>query len=105
MFGNFLNKQMLSKMEGMKQQLEEIKIKLENISVIGESDNGTCKVIATGNRTIKEIAINETFQVSASKSEIEFAVQQACNRALEQASRVEQAEMSHAAIGLLPGLG
>lgn len=105
MLGNFLNKQMLGKMDAMKQQLEEIKAKLETISVIGEADNATVRVIASGNRTIKEISIKEDFKNSASKAALEQAITQATNRALEQATRVEQAEMSHAAMGLLPGLG
>lgn len=105
MLGNFLNKQMLGKMGAMQQQMEEIKAKLENISVIGESDNSTCKAVASGNRLIKEITLSEDFIKSASKQEIEMAIIQASNRALEQAARVEQSEMSHAAMSILPGLG
>lgn len=105
MLGNFLNKQMLGKMGAMQQQMEEIKAKLENISVIGESDNSTCKAVASGNRLIKEITLSEDFIKNASKQEIETAIVQASNRALEQAARVEQSEMSHAAMSILPGLG
>lgn len=105
MLGNFLNKQMLGKMGAMQQQMEEIKAKLENISVIGESDNSTCKAVASGNRLIKEITLSEDFIKNASKQEIETAIIQASNRALEQAARVEQSEMSHAAMSILPGLG
>ncbi|MCB9174265.1 MAG: YbaB/EbfC family nucleoid-associated protein [Flavobacteriales bacterium] len=105
MLGNFLNKQMLGKMGAMQQQMEEIKAKLENISVIGESDNSTCKAVASGNRLIKEITLSEDFIKNASKQEVESAIVQAANRALEQAARVEQSEMSHAAMSILPGLG
>lgn len=105
MFGNFLNKQMLGKMGAMQQQLEEIKKKLENISVIGESDNGNCRVVASGNRLIKEINLNDDFIKNSSKEVIEKAIVEASNRALEQATRVEQSEMSHAAMSILPGLG
>ncbi|MGE3653848.1 MAG: YbaB/EbfC family nucleoid-associated protein [Flavobacteriales bacterium] len=92
-------------MGAMQQQMEEIKAKLENISVIGEADNSTCKVVASGNRLIKEIVLNEDFLQTATKEDIELAVVQASNRALEQAARVEQSEMSHAAMSILPGLG
>lgn len=105
MLGNFLNKKMLGKMGAMQEQLEEIKAKLEKISVIGEADGGICRVVASGNRTIKEVELLENFHSSASKKEIEDAFIQASNRALEQATRVEQAEMSQAAMSLLPGLG
>ncbi len=105
MLGNFLNKQMLGKMGAMQQQMEEIKAKLENISVIGEADNATCKAVASGNRLIKEITLNDDFLKNASKQDIEAAIVQASNRALEQSARVEQSEMSHAAMSILPGLG
>lgn len=105
MFGNMLNKKMMGKVGEMQKQMEEIKAKLDNITVIGESDGGLCRVAATGNRMIKSIDLNENFVSNASKSEIENAIIEASNRALEQATRVEQGEMSHAAMGMLPGMG
>ena len=53
----------------------------------------------------KEITLLDNFHQSASKAEIEAAIKQASNRALEQATRVEQGEMSQAAMSILPGLG
>lgn len=105
MIGNFLNKKMMGKMGEMQQQMDEIKEKLNNIQVIGQSDNATCKVIANGNRMIVEINFDDNFYANSSKQEIEKALVEASNRALEQAARVEQSEMSHAAMNILPGLG
>ena len=97
-----LNKKMMEKMQS---QMEDIKVKLNNISVIGEAENGNIKVVANGNRLLNNIEINETFLETATKEQLEELIITAANRALEQAERVEKSEMSHAAMGMLPGLG
>ena len=102
MFGNMLNKKMMEKMQG---QMEEVKSKLNNISVTGEAENGNIKVVANGNRLLNSIEINEDFFKSASREQIEDLILTAANRALEQAERVEKSEMSHDAMGMLPGMG
>ncbi|MBL4670407.1 MAG: YbaB/EbfC family nucleoid-associated protein [Flavobacteriales bacterium] len=92
-------------MEKMQVQMEETKSKLNNISVIGEAENGRIKVVANGNRLLNSIEIDENFFKSASREEIANIILTAANRALEQAERVEKSEMSHAAMGMMPGLG
>ena len=89
----------------MQGQMEEVKSKLNNISVTGEAENGNIKVVANGNRLLNSIEINEDFFKSASREQIEDLILTAANRALEQAERVEKSEMSHAAMGMLPGMG
>ena len=102
MLGNMFNKKMMEKMQG---KMEETKSKLDNISVTGEAENGNIKVVANGNRMLSSIEINPDFYASASKDEIAELILTAANRALEQAERVEKSEMSHAAMGMMPGLG
>ncbi|PKP45017.1 MAG: hypothetical protein CVT95_09780 [Bacteroidetes bacterium HGW-Bacteroidetes-12] len=105
MFDKFLGKNLMGKMGEMQKQMEEIKQKLSNISVIGEAENGKIRVVANGNRMISSITIAEDFKTVASTIALQDAITLASNRALEQAERVEKSEMSHAAMGLLPGLG
>jgi DNA-binding YbaB/EbfC family protein len=102
MLGNMFNKKMMEKMQG---QMEEIKGKLNNISVLGEAENGNIKVVANGNRLLNSMSIDDEFYKTATKEQIEELIVTAANRALEQAERVEKSEMSHAAMGMLPGLG
>lgn len=102
MFGNMLNKKMMEKMQV---QMEEVKSKLGNISVIGEAENGNVKVIANGNRLLNSIEINDEFYKNATKEQLEDLILTAANRSLEQAERVEKSEMNHAAMGMLPGMG
>ncbi|MDG1476526.1 MAG: YbaB/EbfC family nucleoid-associated protein [Vicingaceae bacterium] len=97
-----INKKMMEKMQG---QMEETKAKLNSISVTGEAENGNVKVVANGNRMLNSIEINSDFYNTASKEQIEELILTAANRALEQAERVEKSEMSHAAMGMMPGLG
>lgn len=102
MFGNMLNKKMMEKMQG---QMEEVKSKLGNISVTGEAENGNIKVVANGNRLLNSIEINNEFYQNATQEQLEDLILTAANRALEQAERVEKSEMSHVAMGMLPGMG
>lgn len=102
MLGNMFNKKMMEKMQG---QMEEIKKKLSGITVTGEAENGAIKVIANGNRLLNSIEIDPEFYKSANKEQITDLIITAANRALEQAERVEKSEMSHAAMGMIPGMG
>lgn len=102
MFGKMFNKKMMGQMQ---EQMESIKQKLNNISLAGEAENGAIKVSANGNRMLTAISITDDFFKSASKEELEELIVTAANRALEQAERVEKSEMSHAAMGMIPGLG
>jgi DNA-binding YbaB/EbfC family protein len=100
MLGNMFNKKMMEKMQG---QMEEIKSKLNNITLTGEAES--IKVIANGNRLLNSIEIDGEFFKTTTKEQLEELIVLAANRALEQAERVEKSEMSHAAMGMLPGLG
>jgi DNA-binding YbaB/EbfC family protein len=105
MFDKFLGKNLMGKMGEMQKQMEEIKQKLENISVIGEAENGKVRVVANGNRMINNIIIDEEYKNTVSAENLQETITLAANRALEQAERIEKSEMSHAAMGILPGLG
>ena len=85
--------------------MEEVKNKLNNISVQGEAESGNVKVVANGNRLLNSIVIDQDFYDNASKQQLEELITLAANRALEQAERVEKSEMSHAAMGMMPGIG
>lgn len=102
MLGNMFNKNMMEKMQG---QMENIKNKLNNISVTGDAENGNIKVSANGNRMLNNIEISDDFFKTTNKEELTDLILIAANRALEQAEKVEKSEMSQAAMGMIPGLG
>lgn len=100
MFGD-----MMGKLKEMQQQTEEIKKRLDTISVTAEAENGLIKVIATANKKITSISIHESLMEDADKEQIEDLMMVAVNKAIEKAENVSNAEMAGAAKGMLPGFG
>lgn len=91
----------LDKLMAMKKQAEEIKERLNHISVDAASANGQIQVTATGNRQIKQITIADELLTAQNREELEEMLALACNRALEKAEKLAESEMR----SLLPGLG
>lgn len=94
MFGD-----MMGKLQEMQRAVEQSKQKLDTISVFGES--GYVKVEVSGNRRVKQVLIN---QEPADKEELEDLLIISLNKALEQADKINEAEMASSARGLIPGL-
>lgn len=84
---------------------EEIKKRLDTISVFGEVEDGAIKVTATANKAITAISITDGFYEKADKEELEELLQAAVNKALTQAEQVSATEMQAATSDMLGGLG
>ena len=93
----------MGKLQEMKQKVEEAKKRLDTITVEGEAGNGAVKVKINGNRKIENIEIGEE-ALKGDKEEIEDLILTAANRAIEQADKVNEAELQGAAKGMLPGM-
>ncbi|MFZ4612878.1 MAG: YbaB/EbfC family nucleoid-associated protein [Bacteroidia bacterium] len=91
---------MMGKLQEMKQQMENIKNKLETIHVSGESQGVVVR--ANGNR--KVLSISVPAEIVGDKEMIEELVLIATNRALAEAEKVNEREMQSAAMGIMPGL-
>lgn len=99
---------MLDKLFEAQQKAEEIKKRLESISVKGEAESGAIQVIASANKKVKEVKIDEEFFKSADKEEIEELLVVALNKAFEQADNISQSEtaaMTQEMLGSMGGLG
>jgi len=96
---------MFDKLLQVQQQAEELKKRLDNITVTGESEAGKIKVLATGNKHIKSIEIQEEFLAAADKEELEELLAVAVNKALDQAENIHQTEMQAMSQSMLGGLG
>lgn len=94
---------MFGKLAEARQKAEEIKQRLETVTVMGEAENGAVRVLATGNRRIKEIIIDD--KVMTDKEQLQDILAVAINRALENADKVAETEMATITSQLLPGLG
>ena len=96
---------MFDKLMAAQQKAEEIKKRLDHVTVTGEAEGGAIKVTATANREVTDISIDPTFLVNADKEELEEVLAVAINNAMKQAENVSQTEMQGAAKDMLGGLG
>lgn len=96
---------MFDKLFQAQQKAEEVKKRLDSISVFGEVEGGKVRVVASASKEIREVAIDAEFLKQADKEELEELLVVALNKALQQAENVSQAEMQVVSQDLLGGLG
>lgn len=96
---------MFDKLMAAQGKAEEIKKRLDNVSVFGEVEGGAIKVTATANKVITGISISDEFYEQADKEELEELLQAAVNKALAQADQVSAVEMQAATKEMLGGFG
>ena len=96
---------MFDKLMAAQKQAEEIKKRLDTVSVFGEVEGGAIKVTATANKAITAIEIKEDFFAGAEREELEELLLMAVNKALAQADQVSATEMQAATQSMLGGLG
>ncbi|WDF67736.1 YbaB/EbfC family nucleoid-associated protein [Sphingobacterium oryzagri] len=96
---------MFDKLFEAQQKAEEVKKRLDSISVSGEAEGGKIKVVASANKEIREINIAPDFLAEADKEALEELLVVAINKTLAQAEQVNQAEMQAVSQDLLGGFG
>lgn len=96
---------MFDKLMAAQQKADEIKKRLDTVSVFAEVEGGAIRITATANKTITAIEIEDEFYKQADKEEIEELLLTAINKALTQADIVSATEMQAATKDMLGGLG
>jgi DNA-binding protein YbaB len=96
---------MFDKILEAKQKAEEVKKRLDGLTVMGSVEGGKIKVTSNGNKVIQSIVIDEEFLKEADKEELEELLTLAVNKALEQAENINQSEMAALSQLMLGGLG
>lgn len=96
---------MFDKLMAAQQKADEIKKRLDTISVFGEAEGGAIRVTATANKIITAINIDEDFFKDADQEALEELILTAVNKALIQAEQVSATEMQAATKDMLGGLG
>lgn len=96
---------MFEKLLEAQQKAEEVKKRLENISVTAEVEGGAIKVVALASKAIKSIEIDDNFLAENGKEGLEELLVIAINKALEQAESVSKAEMAAVTQQMLGGMG
>lgn len=96
---------MFDKLFEAQKKAEEIKKRLDSISVSAEVEGGRIRVSATANKALTAISIDPEFLKEADAEELEELLVTAVNKAMEQAEAVSQAEMQAATRDMMGGLG
>ncbi len=96
---------MLDKLMAAQGVANDIKKRLDSITVFGEVENGAIKISANGNKVITAIEIEEEFLKGIDKEGLEELLLTAVNKALAQADQVNAAEMQAATKDMLGGFG
>lgn len=96
---------MFDKLFAAQQKAEEVKKRLDTVSVQGIAEGGKITVTATANKHIQSISIDEEFSKTADREELEELIALAVNKALEQAELISQTEMQAATRDMMGGLG
>jgi len=96
---------MFDKILEAKQKADEVKKRLDGLTVMGSVEGGKIKVTSNGNKVIQSIMIDEEFLKSADKEELEELLALAVNKALEQAENINQSEMAALSQQMFGGLG
>ncbi|HNR20101.1 MAG TPA: YbaB/EbfC family nucleoid-associated protein [Bacteroidia bacterium] len=95
---------MLNKLYEAQKKMQEVKERLDKISVTGKAGNDDVVVDMNGNLKITSVKISDELVTLNDKEQLEDLISVACNRALDAAQNVAQAEMAAASKGLLPGI-
>lgn len=92
----------MGKLQEAQQKMEQVKDKLDAISVIGEAQG--VKVTINGNKVITNVDIPQMIIDDGDKEQIEDLLLLALNRGLESAENVAQSEGASAMKGVLPNI-
>lgn len=93
----------MGKLGEMQQRMEDMKKRLDSITVTGEAGSGLVKATVTGNRKLVNLQISPVLLQENDAEALEDLVTVAVNRALEQAEKVAEAESAAMGRDMLPG--
>ena len=92
----------MGKLKEAQQKMEEVKSKLDQITVIGEAQG--VKVSLNGNKVVTNIDIPQMILDDRDKDQIQDLLILALNKGLENAENVAQSEGASAMKGMLPNI-
>lgn len=96
---------MFDKIFEAQQKADDVKKRLDGITVTGTAEGGKITVTANGNKVLQTVTIDEAFYKEADREELEELMVVAVNKALEQAENLHQSEMAAMTKEMLGGFG
>ncbi|GGK28651.1 nucleoid-associated protein [Yeosuana aromativorans] len=100
MFGDMMN--MMGKLKETQQKVEDTKKRLDTVLIDEKSNDDKVKVTLTANRTIKSITIAD--ELLADKEELEDYLILTLNKAIEKATKINEAELAAVAKEGMPNI-
>ncbi|WP_318308268.1 YbaB/EbfC family nucleoid-associated protein [Flagellimonas crocea] len=100
MFGDLMG--MMGKIKETQKKVEETKKRLNTVMIDEESTDGLLKVTLTANREIKSIAIDDS--LLEDKEQLEDYLVLTLNKAIEKATKVNEAELAAVAKEGMPNI-
>lgn len=95
---------MMKQIQKMQDAMARIQQELETKTVVGEAGGGMVKVTVNGKQHITSITIDREVVNPADVEMLEDLVLAAANKALDDAGKMAQEEMSRATNGMLPNI-
>ncbi|MFC2107412.1 YbaB/EbfC family nucleoid-associated protein [Bacteroidota bacterium] len=95
---------LFGKLQEAKKAMEESKKKLKELEVEATLENGKIHIVASGDKRIKSIRIEENFVNETDNEILQDFICKAVNLALEEAEKQGQKEIKEATKGMLPNI-
>ncbi|WP_430611972.1 YbaB/EbfC family nucleoid-associated protein [Flavobacterium sp. JP2137] len=100
MFGDLMG--MMGKLKEAQQKIEETKKRLNSVLIDEQSSDGLLKITITANHTIKSVQIDDS--LLEDKEQLEDYLVLTLNRAIEKATKINEAEVAATAQDGMPDL-
>lgn len=100
MFGDMMG--MMNKLKETQKKVEETKARLNHVLIDEQSNDGKLKVTLTANRTIKRMTIDD--ELLEDKEMLEDYLIMTINKAIDQATKVNEAELAAVAKDGMPNI-
>jgi DNA-binding YbaB/EbfC family protein len=100
MFGDLMG--MMGKLKEAQQKMEETKKRLDTVLIDEQSSDGLLKVTLTANRAVKAIEIDDS--LLEDKEQLEDYLVLVMNKAIEKATKVNEAELGAVAQDGMPNI-
>jgi len=100
MFGDLMG--MMGKLKETQKKVEETKKRLDTVLIDEQSNDGLIKVTLTANRAIKTIAIDDS--LLEDKEQLEDYLVITLNKAIDKATKIQEAELAAVAKEGMPNI-
>ncbi len=100
MFGDMMG--MMNKLKEAQEKVEATKKRMDSVLVDEQSNDGLLKVTITANRTIKNISVDD--ELLNDKEQLEDYLVLTLNKAIDKATKINEAEVAAAAKDGMPDI-